>query len=200
MEAEYMAGILLKYDKNNQDMLDYDRSILEPTSSPVETKKPTASSAPVTGDDLSTAGSTDSQANATETVKADVIMSKGGIRIKQQQYQLKSSYDSSYATISAHKGKKLFVVKFLVKNTSGASKRVNMMKRSLSYSLEIDGTSAGGPLMTILDNDLQYIDYSLENGKSREAVLVFEVDSSQKVKNAVLNVTEGSKTAQLNLQ
>lgn len=28
MEAEYMAGALLKYDKNNDDMLDYDRSIL----------------------------------------------------------------------------------------------------------------------------------------------------------------------------
>ena len=27
MEAEYMAGALLKYDKNNDDMLDYDRSI-----------------------------------------------------------------------------------------------------------------------------------------------------------------------------
>jgi uncharacterized protein YceK len=200
MEAEYMAGILLKYDKNNQDMLDYDRSILEPTATPVATKKPTASSAPASTDAADMGGSTNTQESVTQSVDADAILSKGGVSIKQQQYQLKASYDSSYATITAHDGKKLFVVKFLVKNTSGDTKRVNMMKRQLTYSLEIDGVSAGSPLMTILENDLQYMDSKLGAKKSKEAVLVFEVDSSQKIQNAKLNITEGTKTAQLTLE
>jgi hypothetical protein len=200
MEAEYMAGILLKYDKNNQDMLDYDRSVLEPTPTPVPTQQPAASKAPSSDTTSETGGSTDSQTTSVETVDADVILSKGGIRVRQEQYQLKKSYDSSYSTITAREGKKLFVVKFLVKNTSGATKKVNLMKRNLTYSLEIDGASAGSPLMTILENDLQYMNSSLEGGKSKEEVLIFEVSSSTKVQNAVLNITEGTKTAQMTLK
>ena len=47
MEAEYMAGALLKYDKNNDDMLDYDRSILRatPTPTPAPTSKPVQTTA-----------------------------------------------------------------------------------------------------------------------------------------------------------
>jgi hypothetical protein len=40
----------------------------------------------------------------------------------------------------------------------------------------------------------------LEGGKSKEEVLIFEVASSTKVQNAVLNITEGTKTAQMTLK
>ena len=53
MEAEYMAGLLLKYDANNEDMLDYDRSILNPTPSPTvaPTAKPTSQAQQTAGAD-----------------------------------------------------------------------------------------------------------------------------------------------------
>jgi hypothetical protein len=200
MEAEYMAGVLLKYDRNSEDVLDYDRSVLNPTPAPAATKKPTASKTPDTDDSTTGGTSATGEENVVNTVDADEIMSKSGITVRQQHYEVKKSYDSSYTTINARDGKTLVIIKFRVKNSSGSTKKVNMMNRQLQYSLEIDGTSMGSPLMTILDNDLQYMNTKLEGGKSKEALLIFEVDSSQKIKKAKLNITEGSNTAQMSLK
>lgn len=199
MEAEYIAGILLKYDANNEDMLDYDRSLLKPTPTPVPTRKPAAEPTPSAAQNTSgAAGGTDTQ--TVNYVTADELLSGDSIRLKLQTYELQNSYGSSYATIEAHDGKKLLVMKFRVKNSSGSSQKVNLMKKDLSYSLEADGSAIGSPLMTILENDLQYLDTRLAAGKSMEAVLIFEVDASRKLEDASLNITDGSRTAQLPLK
>lgn len=200
LEAEYMAGILLKYDKNNQDMLDYDRSILTPTPTPVPTRKPAASPSPSGQEDTSQAAQGEDGTPAVNTVDADEIMSKGGIHVKLQTYELKKSYATAFTTLDAHKGNQLLVVKFRVRNTAGSGKNVDMTGRNLKYSLEVDGASVGSPLQTILDNDLQFMRGKIAKGASKEAVLVFETAKSLKLQNAELTIMDGNKTAKVPLK
>lgn len=200
LEAEYMAGILLKYDKNNQDMLDYDRSILTPTPTPVPTRTPAASPSATGQGDVSQAAQGEDGAPAVDLVDADEILSKGGIHVGLQTYELKKSYGTDFATLDAHDGNRLLIVKFQVRNTAGSGKRVNMTGRELSYSLEVDGVSVGSPLQTILDNDLQFMKGKIDKGASKEAVLVFETEKSLKLQNAELAITEGNKTAKVPLR
>lgn len=200
LEAEYMAGILLKYDKNNQDMLDYDRSILTPTPTPVPSRKPAASPSPSGQEDTSQAAQGEDGAPAVNMVDADEILSKGGIHVELQTYELKKSYATNFTTLDAHEGNQLLIVKFHVRNTAGSGKKVDMTGRELKYFLEVDGASVGSPLQTILDNDLQFMRGKIAKGASKEAVLVFETAKSLKLQNAELTIMDGNKTAKVPLK
>lgn len=71
------------------------------------------------------------------------------------------------------------------------------MKKSLQYTLIADGETAGSPLMTILQNDLQYFKEKMAPGRSSEAVLIFEVDKKQKMQNISIQVTDGNMTGEI---
>ncbi len=199
MEAEYMAGILLKYSEGNDDMLDYDRSVLNPTPTPAPSRTPApeqSSTAPEKND----GESGDPGALQTNYVDTKQLNPMEGIVISQESYEMKRSYGSSSIAVQAHKGKRLLVVKFRLKNTGSSQKKVNMQKSDMTYSLEIGENSLGGPLKTILENDLQYYHANLSAGKSSEAVLIFEIGESQKLENAFIYVSDKAKTSRISLQ
>ena len=199
MEAEYMAGTLLKYDKNNDDMLDYDRSVLratptpEPTRTPVPFGSPAASAASQNSSDPGAASDTP----AVNYVAAEQVYAMNQVDIKQMSNEIKSTYGSADAAISAHKGKELLIVHFRIKNKSSVSQKVNLMKKELQYTLTADGETVGSPLMTILRNDLQYFKEKMAPGRSSEAVLVFETDKKQTLQNMSIQVTNGKMTGEI---
>lgn len=202
MEAEYMAGLLLKYDANYEEMLDYDRSILNATPTPAPTRTPAAPSAT----DGSVAGSEGAAGNGMDDsqpvtyISMDEMGTIQGVTLSQEAYELKNSYGSEYANVSAHDGNKLLVVKFRLKNGTSRAKKVSMADANVEYSLNIDGQNMGSPTMTILPNDLQIFNENIPAGKSREAVLIFEIGKSQKVQNVNLYVSKGGETAEISLQ
>lgn len=203
MEAEYLAGLLLKYDADYDEMLDYDRSILNPTPTPVPTRKPvnkptnTASGGTVTGGQ-SASDSDDGQQKT--YISLDEMGDIQGITISQQTYELKGSYGSNFAVVSPQEGNRLLIVKFRLKNGNSRTKQVNMSNANMSYSLEIDGQNMGTPLKTMLPNDLQFFRDKISAGKSQEAVLIFEISKKQKVKDAKLDISKGDRTAQVSLR
>ena len=202
MEAEYMAGLLLKYDADYDEMLDYDRSILNPTPTPEPTRKPVKPSPSASGSAVSSNGKTDSNGDDSQVKSYISLKEMGtvqGITLSQESYELKDGYGSSYAVVNPEKGNRLLVVKVRLKNGNSKTKKVNMIKADMSYSLEIDGQSVGAPKMTMLPNDLQFYRSKIEAGKSQEAVLIFEISKSQKVKDANLYISAGNKNVQVSL-
>ena len=119
------------------------------------------------------------------------------VDIKQMSNEIKSTYGSADAAISAHKGKELLIVHFRLKNKSSVSQKVNLMKKELQYTLTADGETVGSPLMTILRNDLQYFKEKMAPGRSSEAVLVFETDKKQTLQNMSIQVTNGKMTGEI---
>lgn len=194
MEAEYMAGALLKYDKNNNDVLDYDRSVLRVTPTPVPTRKPVS----VTKEPFATAGPAGQDSfgdpDTAQTVSPQEVFNLKQVDIKMMSAEQKNTYGSADAAISAHKEKSLLIVHFRIKNQAASGQKVNLMKKQLQYTLQADGETIGVPLMTILKNDLQYYKEKMASGRSSEAVLIFEVDKKQKLQNGSIQVSDGNKT------
>ena len=199
LEAEYIAGTLLKYNADYEGMLEYDRSILDvtPTPVPTPTLAPTATPAGESGTETSTGeGGEEIQQIP---VSLDEISPAEGISLTQESYEIKQSYGSDFATVEAGKGKKLLVVKFRVKNTTSKKKTVNLADSAISYRLEMDCDYVATPLQTIIQGDMQYLAGSIPAGKSREGVLIFSIPKSQKMDNGIVRITKENQTAAVEL-
>lgn len=198
--AEYMAGELLKYDKSYSYAFDYDRSVLIPTPEP--TPKPTVK--PSESADVGSSSSSGGR-NKTESTVKEVDLEKiygvSGVSIKQTGYSLRSRYsDSNGAEVSAGKGNRLLVATFNIKNTTGSEVSVKLGKSPVTYGLNIDGKGYGEPLMSIINHDMQFFDEKIPAGKTRKGVLIFEIPSKVKLKDAAISVGKGSMVATVALR
>lgn len=208
--AEYMADSLLKSDKNyTYNMkLDNDNYQEEPTATPqiqpTAVPKPTASPEigstmqPVTP--LNSDNPTESSEPQQKLVSLSDAMNLSGFKAKVTGYKYDSAISTGVSDISAHKGKKLFVVNIKFKNTSGQNKKIDMTKNKSSYVLNVDGKDMDTPLLTIANEDIHFIKKTVAGGKSVNSILVFEIPSGTKLKNVLLEVTNKDMMAQVNIK
>ena len=131
------------------------------------------------------------------SVPAEKVFDLKQVDIKMMSSELKQTYGSADAAVTAHSGSKLYIVHFRVKNQASIRQKVNLLKKDLEYTLVSDGKVLGKPLMTILQNDLQYYKENMKAGRNSEAVLVFEIDGKQKLQNPVIQVTDGKVTGEI---
>ncbi len=195
LEAEYIAGTLLKYNADYEGMLEYDRSILDVTPTPVPTPTLAPTSTPESESEPGTVSGQGDEAVETISVALDEISPAAGITWSQEAYEVKQSYGSAFATVEAREDCKLLIVKFRIKNTNAKKKSVNFEKAKVSYVLEADGKAVATPLNSIIEGDMQYFTDTIPAGKSREGVLIFEVPKSQNVESATVRVTKGNQSA-----
>jgi len=195
LAAQYVADALLRNDKNYDESLDYDHSLLQATPTPAPTPVPT----PVPSDSgkgESTPGSEGSKpSEAVESVSMSEIYGVSGVNIQAGTYRTTSSYGSDYAVCTAKKGNKLVVVNFTVTNTTKKKKQVNLTKGKMQVELLSGDESLGGPLLSIVDGDLQYFNAKMDKGQTKQGVLIFEVSKSTKVNNVKVRFSKGSKEA-----
>ncbi|RKI30865.1 DUF4352 domain-containing protein [bacterium 1xD8-6] len=199
LAAQYVADALLRNDKNYDDSLDYDHSILQATPTPAPTPVPTP--APSGGPDKDDGSSVPNGDGGSkpgdnlESVSVSDIYGISGINIKAGTYRVTSSYGSSVAVCTPKKGNKLVVVNFTVANTSKASKKVNLQKQKIQAELLSGTTRLGAPMLSIVEGDLQYFNTTLNGGRKKQGVLVFEVDKSTKLKDVKVRFVKNGKEA-----
>ena len=194
LAGQYVADALLRYDKHYDEALEYDHTLLQPTPTPVPTAAPTkapAGSASPNGQGDSSNGGEGAQ-TALKNVSLSDIYGVSGVTVKGNTYQVTSSYGTSYAVCQARKGKKLIAVNFTVSNTSKSDKKVNFQKKGVKAELLLDGESAGGPLLSIVDGDLQSFNTKISAGKRKQGVLIFEIDKSVKVGDVKVRFVNGN--------
>lgn len=199
LAAQYVADALLRNDKNYDDSLDYDHSILQATPTPAPTPVPTP--APSGGPDeddgssVPNGGGGSKPGDNLESVSVSDIYGIPGINIKAGTYRVTSSYGSSVAVCTPKKGNKLVVVNFTVANTSKASKKVNLQKQNIQAELLSGTTRLGAPMLSIVEGDLQYFNTTLNGGRKKQGVLVFEVGKSTKLKDVKVRFVKNGKEA-----
>lgn len=195
LAAQYVADALLRNDKNYDESLDYDHSLLQATPTPAPTPVPTP--APTdSGETGTTPGSEGTKPSETvESVSVSDIYGVSGINIQAGTYRTMSSYGSDYAVCTAKKGNKLVVVNFTVTNTAKKKKQVNLAKEKMQVELLSGDERLGSPLLSIVDGDLQYFNAEMGGGKTKQGVLIFEVRKSTKVNNVKVRFAKGSKEA-----
>ncbi len=210
MISQYMAGAVLNSTDNYKYSFKYDESILVPTPEPTPTRMPVPTATPEVTGNVGGSGSSGGSSGSSGTLSANgtgndsdsaikvnlsEIYSISGINVKQTSYDVTKSLVTQYSSITADKGKKLVAVSFKVKNTSSKSRNVNLAGKEVTYSISLGGESYGAPLLTIAEGDMQYFNSKIAAGKSKTGVLVFQVDSSVKVKDIVVKAVKGNKEA-----
>lgn len=201
--AEYMAGELMKHDSNYQYGIDYERSLLEPTPIPTVAPTPVPSDAPA--DDKgngknSSSKDGSSEAPAMQEASLTDIFALSGVDVKLVSSSLKNSLGEDFTYYTASKGKKLLILYFKVKNTSGGDQKVDFTSINPEYRLLQNGASVGNLQKTIAEGDMQYFNRNIKAGKSKQAILVFEVDKGLSINNVSLAITKDGKQATVALK
>ncbi len=220
MLAEYMAGVVLKQDSNYKEaLLDLDNTQeTEPTDSmklensteavasieTVETKEPTASL---------DSNSTKESYKSVELKQSEDIanymsltqdMGNNKFNIDYADYALCDSYtndtDNNYFSLETSSDRKLLVVSFDVKNLSDKTESLNLIESGFKYQLDVNTGTIYQPMMTLLVNDLQYINLDIASGETKKAVIVFDVLRDIDLSNINLIISNQDKTTIIKLK
>lgn len=203
--AEYAAGVLLQ----NSDKYPYrlitkkEKEVTEtPTPMPA-TPTPTPTSAAAQASDAPQESQPEQTAAAPEDSKKEVSLDDlyhlKGVSVLYTSYRLADKYGSSQ--IRAEQGKKLLVAEFSLKNNSGAKKKVKLIdRRKITYQLNVDGTTYS-PQISLLENQLDYLETVIAKGKSQKAVLVFQVDKNATNASSIdLSIEEGNNKTSVKMK
>ena len=203
--AEYAAGVLLQ----NSDKYPYrlitkkEKEVTEtPTPMPA-TPTPTPTSAAAQASDAPQESQPEQTAAAPEDSKKQVSLDDlyhlKGVSVLYTSYRLADKYGSSQ--IRAEQGKKLLVAEFSLKNNSGAKKKVKLIdRRKITYQLNVDGTTYS-PQISLLENQLDYLETVIAKGKSQKAVLVFQVDKNATNASSIdLSIEEGNNKTSVKMK
>ena len=200
MISQYLAGAVLNHDADYKYGFSYDKSVLKPTPTPEPTPTlvPVQTKNPESKDDRPVNDGTDSVPEVKEVDLASLY--GNGIEVKYKSYEVTKNITTEYSSVSAHDGKKLIVLRFKVKNSSNSTRKINLFKKNVTYSISINGKDCGAPLFSIAEGDMQYFTETVPAGKSKEGLLIFEIDKSAKLKNVVLNADNGKKKSSVNIK
>lgn len=207
MVAEYMAGTLLKYDHYYEEKL-----IINEEEETDDTKNVTVNTATDVSSNEEDKKVQNTSNNETKNAEkkeksesnvslADVFAGKD-YTITYKNNTLSTFYpeNNSVYVIEASKGKKLAVISMAVKNVSKKTKTVDLSKEGIAYSLEAGGKTYNEPMITVIPSNVQFFNETIQPLKTKEAILIFEVDSKTNLKGSSLSVNMNGKTAKITLK
>lgn len=199
--AEYAASLLLKYDKNYDTPLYYAaerEARLTPTPTPTpKPKNPTATPAPVEGNKVPSGTGTPDEGmdtvtpiptatpaplfNQAETTKQlTELIAAEGITISCDGCELMDSVVSNdYFSLQAKEGRQYAVVSFTLTNHSNHEVIFDASGKGLEYSIDVNTKERSRVSLSLLENDLQYMEIPVPASGTAEAVLVFEIADTE---------------------
>jgi hypothetical protein len=200
--AEYMAGTLLENDKEyDQKLILPDNVQTEDINTAAVTQSPSQTSLPD-----NTASESDNN-NAAETKKnytLTEVIGKKGFSVKYIAYKLTEAYpenaESTYFTIEPRENYKLLVLSFKVTNTADKAKTFSPSNDDILYKLKVNDSTTYKPLLTLLKNDLQYIEVNIGSGESKNVLLVFEVPKASDLSAMKFAASKGNKAGYIILK
>lgn len=202
--ADYMAGLLLESDKYfGENLIPEEELIAAIEDNQVKGNEEEKDESAVTVDANNTdevPGGNDNTKNNAAHNNSSVtkVIGLEGFDIKYSGYELAEVYPEDMATagfsLDARDGYQFLITFFTISNTSGKQKTFNLIKADITYHLDINAGTVYEPLLTLLENDLQYIDITLDGKESKTALLVFEISKSTAVTNVNLSISNNNKT------
>ena len=180
--AEYAASLLLRYDENYDMPLYYmdwpEEEDSEAAQAPEDTKKP--------GEGTTSSGSVESTVAPTPlpdkskeegiTQQLTEIMDVNNITVSCTGYvPMKSVQSTEYFSLTAKEGRRYIVVYFELQNNTNRDLVFDASEKGLQYSLDINTKTSYKVSLSMLPNDLQYMEIPVPANGTADGVLVFEV-------------------------
>lgn len=225
--AEYMAGTVLKYDRNYTDALiepkkqadttktaemadTVDETVIDSVEETVvlnnSVKKESIQqvSEGTTSNSLETTSSKEDNKD-NETVSKLRYTNKfknGNFSITYNDYKIYDSYPSSndYFSLETNPDRQIFVVTFQIKNLSDKTEKIDLINSGFNYELQVNSGTTYKPKLTLLNNDIQYINMDIAAGKSQEALVVFDVLRDVDMSKINLIISNQDKTAAVQIK
>lgn len=195
--AEYMAGLLLKYNNYDRALIpvnDFEDSFDDSSSDKRNDKKDKSDN--TNASSSSDKASEDKGQNAEAVTLTDLFGQKN-FDITYSGFKLTEfypeDYDDTYISLEAGEGKQLLVIKFKIKNITKKTERLNLGETVIKYRLNIDGMSIDKPWFTVLENDLQYFDMNIKGEATAEAVLVYQISKEADTDAMKLSISKDGK-------
>lgn len=205
--AEYSAGVLLRYSERYERRLitkeQLEKQGIEETgeASPTPAVSAAISASPVPKEPTAqTTGDTQSQTTELPTLSVNDFYQFDGVTVSYDSYQFVKKYGTTQ--IRAADGEILLIVSFLLNNTSGKTKKLNLMKRmDISYTIDADG-GRYQPGPSILKNGgMNQLSTTLKAGQKEKAVLIYRMSQERKKASSItLTIADESKQAKVILR
>ncbi len=200
--GEYIAGTLLASDENyNSKLISFDdikekegvESILTPT--PIPTPTSTHASPIPTPTWEGSFGEDDT--NNIEDYTLNEVIALESFNVQYNGYKLQETYPENfmdaYFSITPSAGKQLLVLSFIVENTSNKESDINLVQPKVNYEIHVGNSNIHKPMLTLLENDLQYIDLIMDAGERETALLIFEVSNDIDMDDVKLGLSKDDK-------
>lgn len=201
--AEYAADALLKYDKNYLNRMEEGSSeVVEENLEKITTSEETTTEelAEVVTTEKDTAEESSEGQNvdnkiddevadtkATDNGSQDIgeLLALDNVSIKYQDYLITEQYpakdkDGELIYLNASDGYKLLVIRFNVKNLADDVTDLSLLDKEAEYTILCNGNKAANPMLTILLDDLETLEVSLQASEETGAVLVFQISDNMK--------------------
>lgn len=201
--AEYMAGSLLEHDENyEKDLLDKEEleaAAEEDTkeAEAAEDEDQKAEPEEVDKDEQASEGDEGTTEPEEDFTITEVIGAEN-FDINYNSYKLCDVYPedetNAYFSLTPLEGNQLLVASFTAENLSKKEKRLDLRKSKVDYQLDINVGTIYKPLLTLLENNLKYIDMKIGASKKAEVLLIFEISKDIKLDDINLIISNGAKT------
>lgn len=203
--AQYIAGSVLKFDKYYSDGLVYPYQRPSSDENVVADPVQTVQTASVSkNEDIIKNDNSTKQEDTKETYSelSDIYQNKN-LTVDFKKFTTTSSYSGDYSeqafNVEAKSGNQLVILEFNIKNNSKKNQTVNLVRSGISYELKV-GNEVYYPILSIVSNDIQYFNSTIAAGKSKNAVLIFEVPQKTKMNNTTLTVTNIDNVSQVTVK
>lgn len=123
-----------------------------------------------------------------------------GVTVNYDSYRFASKYGSTQ--IRADEGETLLIVTFVLKNTTGKTKELNLMKRTdISYQADVDGEQYQPGISMLENGGLNQLSTTLKAGEKEKAVLIYRMNQNKKdAASVVLTLSDKNRTAKVTLR
>jgi hypothetical protein len=197
--AEYIAGVMLKNDKNYvAEMVSIEKIIEKQEAEATATVTPT----PV---NIQNTKSEQGQTTTpTDTVVPEIdytlteVIGEEGFEIEYTDFIVAESYPEdvtdAYFSITPRSGYQLMVLSFLLKNTLDKENNLNLTKADIVYKLDVNVGTIYEPPFALLENNLKLIDLTLKSSETKPVVLIFEIKKDVEMKDVNLMVTRDNRS------
>ena len=202
--SQYAADVLLKYDKNHGSRL---------VELPEETTEEVAEETPVgeeaQAEEPADVEIIDKTEETEEAVAATTIEGYYGISdftFQYTGYEVVNSYPDMeeggdvFFSMDATEGTQLLVLKFQATNQSETEQMLNMISYGARFRIAVNGESSKGALATMLLNDMQTCEQTVESGGSIELVSIIEIPVDTGIDSIELILRGGEQDATMKLQ
>lgn len=203
--AEYSAGVLLRYSDRYERRLITKEQLEKQGAeelSPIQGEQTAAPVPDASATATAPAADAGTQQKATEVpgVAVNDFFQLDGVTVDYASYQFTSEYGNTQ--IYAEDGETLLVVSFILKNTTGKTKNINLMDRTdISYSIDVDGRQYQPGISMLENGGLNQLSTTLKPGKKEKAVLIYRMEQGQKnAASIVLTLADKSKQSKVTLK